>query len=418
MGIPLQTGSVTGSLDKPADQTHVAPWGKPLVTLSWKKTEGATSYIVNVAGKTYTVPGKQISLPIDDIQNSVDNQTYTWKVTPVGPPVYGNLPSQEAYASNPSTFIVDSKLIPAPTLSSPGNNSPLDYQAPNLSTLFKWNPVPGAEEYDLTVCVYNQPNTCKTSVEKTTSASITGVQNDPSGKYSWKVRARAKGISGPYSGYFSYTINPAKSTITAPIYGAPNVEHQNLKLTWKNDYAPGGYTITIYDESANTDIALNLPVKDKFYTVNLLPGHNFTFAVNTLNKDGAVVAGKGDVIKFTTKNDIPACNSQQIPGGAQADSRKISLGKTAGNFSITYTTYTIADKIDVYYEGQLKWSSGCTSTGEQNPNVPNSPGIYFNSVPISFNGNSSEVTVNVTPWCNPQPGEQASTEWAYTLNCP
>jgi len=110
------------------------------------------------------------------------------------------------------------------------------------------------------------------------------------------------------------------------------------------------------------------------------------------------------------------CNTKFFAGGSQEDVRQISLGKVAGVFEFTYTTFAIADQISILYQGKEIFNSGCTATGG-----------YFEadavwvSKAISFQGDTSRndasfVIVRVTPNCGIN--QSPDTAWQYTLKCP
>ena len=74
------------------------------------------------------------------------------------------------------------------------------------------------------------------------------------------------------------------------------------------------------------------------------------------------------------------------------------LGATSGTFSFQYEAYSIPDQFDVYYEGNLIYTTGGPVSGGA-------------TVPVTFGpGTSTTVTVVVTG--------PVGTAWDYVVNCP
>ncbi len=88
----------------------------------------------------------------------------------------------------------------------------------------------------------------------------------------------------------------------------------------------------------------------------------------------------------------------------------IALGKTSGTFSFTYETFCIPDRFVLWYEGHVIYDTGCVQTGS-------GMGCLFNSpvtVPVSFSGSSTQLTVQVIPNC----GGTVGTAWNFRVGCP
>jgi len=103
---------------------------------------------------------------------------------------------------------------------------------------------------------------------------------------------------------------------------------------------------------------------------------------------------------YGTAGTVVACSATQTAGGDTADTRQVELGKTSGTFNFQYQTYTQKDQLKLTYGGSLLYDTGCVGENK--------------TVPITYSGSSSMVTVEVIPNCAGGSG----TLWNYTVHCP
>ncbi|MBK7472329.1 MAG: IPT/TIG domain-containing protein [Betaproteobacteria bacterium] len=97
---------------------------------------------------------------------------------------------------------------------------------------------------------------------------------------------------------------------------------------------------------------------------------------------------------------IAQCSATQNAGGDTPDTRTIELGKLAGTFLFTFETYSQEDRIIVRYQNATVFDTGCVgASGTQ---------------PISYNGASTQISVQVIPNCMGGSG----TAWNYSVSCP
>ncbi|MDD5563312.1 MAG: CARDB domain-containing protein [Thermoanaerobaculaceae bacterium] len=117
------------------------------------------------------------------------------------------------------------------------------------------------------------------------------------------------------------------------------------------------------------------------------------------------------VISFNTKCDgsfdsqtnppAQSCNAgQQVAGSDTPDSRSFEMGRTSATFQFDYETYSQQDRIQVYYEGNVIYDTGCVGKA--------------GTVYPTYSGQSTVVQVVVTPNCAGGSG----TSWNYTVHCP
>uniref|UniRef100_A0AC35FTB4 Transglycosylase SLT domain-containing protein n=1 Tax=Panagrolaimus sp. PS1159 TaxID=55785 RepID=A0AC35FTB4_9BILA len=95
------------------------------------------------------------------------------------------------------------------------------------------------------------------------------------------------------------------------------------------------------------------------------------------------------------------CDGQQVAGENTPVTRRYTMGRTSGNLTFVYQTYTVPDRIRVFYENSPIFDSGCIGTEDEM------------SKEIYFSGNSQELRVDVEPNCD----GTTSTAWYFTLPC-
>lgn len=112
--------------------------------------------------------------------------------------------------------------------------------------------------------------------------------------------------------------------------------------------------------------------------------------------------GEGREFQGSQRQNLPPCNSQQVAGGNQPETRVIEMGRTAGTFSFIYDTQSIPDRMVVSSGGRTLFDTGCIGTnGSRMQN-------------ITYSGSSTTVSVAVTPNCL----GSGSTVWSFTVTCP
>jgi hypothetical protein len=128
-----------------------------------------------------------------------------------------------------------------------------------------------------------------------------------------------------------------------------------------------------------------------------------TVAANAGPQRSGIVTIAGHVVTITQSESARPCNSPQVAGGDIPESRTIDLGRTSGIFGFAYDTASIEDRMVVRYEGRVLFDTGCVGTN----------GVRTQT--ISYSGNASTVTIEVTPNCR-VPG--SGTAWAFVVSCP
>ena len=93
----------------------------------------------------------------------------------------------------------------------------------------------------------------------------------------------------------------------------------------------------------------------------------------------------------------------------------IQLGKTSGTVNLFVDTFGIPDRIKVFYQGGLIADTTCFATsGRSGCNAFGCCDGEWCSLPITYSGSSSQMTVEVTP--NREGG--TGTDWSFALSCP
>jgi hypothetical protein len=102
------------------------------------------------------------------------------------------------------------------------------------------------------------------------------------------------------------------------------------------------------------------------------------------------------IIRISEK--VP-CNAKTISGGFGVTPTLHSVGSKSGTILLNYEMYSIPDKLEVFYEGKLLFSTNGFVSGNKTES-------------ITYNYNKeTEIEVIVT-------GNDAGTAWEYTVNCP
>ncbi len=188
--------------------------------------------------------------------------------------------------------------------------------------------------------------------------------------------------------------------------GGQTYEHtqtEHVKHQIEKRFGPGTYTFLQQLASAiNSGVP---PCSAKMYAdtrKKALAPIRIVAEYNKQRKEGTFLPESA-----ATNDDMPrfdysaSCCDQTTQAGSDAPETHIhELGTTKGVFTLDYNTYYIKDRIQVLYQGQVIYDSGCV--GE------------INSVDLPFDGNAHTVTVKVIPNCQGTTG----TAWYYTISCP
>lgn len=118
-----------------------------------------------------------------------------------------------------------------------------------------------------------------------------------------------------------------------------------------------------------------------------------TECVPSNNRDNPVVAPE--------QKKTGVCNIQYKSGANEPEQYTIDVQKKTGSLTFAYSTYTVKDRIHIYYNGTKVFDSGCVgSSGSQ---------------VLTLNGYSSVFTIIVDPRCDK---DQSNTAWDFTMGCP
>lgn len=96
------------------------------------------------------------------------------------------------------------------------------------------------------------------------------------------------------------------------------------------------------------------------------------------------------------------CDSQFVAGGDIPETHEVELGQSSGTVEFSYNTYSQQDQVIVSYEGSVLFDSGCVGMSE--------------TVPLSYSGASTSLTVELQPNCA-DPGS-SGTSWDFSVSCP
>lgn len=95
-----------------------------------------------------------------------------------------------------------------------------------------------------------------------------------------------------------------------------------------------------------------------------------------------------------------SCDGVQVAGADTPVTRRYNMGTTSGNVTFEFETYSVPDRIRVFYENSVIYDTGCVGNSGHTT--------------LSFSGFSKEVRVDVWPNCQGTTG----TAWNFKLSCP
>ena len=94
------------------------------------------------------------------------------------------------------------------------------------------------------------------------------------------------------------------------------------------------------------------------------------------------------------------CDGLQVAGADTPVTRRYYMGISTGKFNFQYETFSIPDRIRVFYGDEAIFDTGCVGANGQ--------------ISLSFSGTSKEIRVDVEPNCRGTSG----TAWNFKLSCP
>lgn len=102
--------------------------------------------------------------------------------------------------------------------------------------------------------------------------------------------------------------------------------------------------------------------------------------------------------------------SYPYKGGLAGGNFNVDLKAKSGEFDFTYSTYTVADAFEIFYEGNKIAETGCVGTGgeEKKP--------IFNTIPVEFHGNATSITVHAIGNCSGR-SDGKQTAWQFKVGC-
>lgn len=148
------------------------------------------------------------------------------------------------------------------------------------------------------------------------------------------------------------------------------------------------------------EVIVSLPGEESLtVTLNMNDAVNETFQSSSKSSSQGFNNNQLNRFNVQVKGTRGSCNEQTIAGGDTPDDRLIDIGRSRTTVDFSYETYSIKDNIQVYYRGQLAFSTGCVGAS--------------GTTAIKLTDNESTLRVNVIPNCEGTVG----TAWTYTVAC-
>jgi len=237
----------TPALVLPADNAVNQPVS---LGLTWNKTTGASSYLVQVATDTGFTTSKDTSLTdtLENVSGLLNSTKYYWRVKGKNASGYGSPSAYRTFAT-----IIASPATPVP--SSPADSA-LNV---DLNPQISWNAVTGAASYHLQVATSQDFSTgliVDDSTYTQTSKIIGPVTLNTS--YFWRVQAKNAGGTSIWSSRRRFTTMPPPPippTLVSPVDAAAG-QPDSLTLTWNKTAGA-----TVYYVAVATDTGFSTIVK-------------------------------------------------------------------------------------------------------------------------------------------------------------
>ena len=212
------------------------------VSFQWSAVTGATRYQLEVVRVSDGFVFKNVELGNTTSASQSgfpnDGTEYRWRVRAGNAHAWGAWTAHRNFSSG--------VVLPAPTLSSPANNSELS----GSSVLFRWNAVSGATKYQLEVLREIESVPFKdVTVGNITMSEQFGFLRDGS-QYRWRVRAGNNTGWGAWSGYFTLTSGQllAAPVLTSPISTLTPVPGRQITFSWQAVTRAINYELEIVNE--------------------------------------------------------------------------------------------------------------------------------------------------------------------------
>jgi hypothetical protein len=275
-GLTVYASPQAMALDSPANPSPTGPQtGIP--TFSWDRVDGATTYDF------------QISTSVDFLNTPLVNATtvqrqYVPKIQlPTGSQLYWRVRATGA-GENWTVTPFSRNTVGAPTLIGPADAASLTQ--PDNPVVLSWQPVPGADSYD--VQYGTDPNFVDQTTTKNVESSSYVVPLQTPGGYFWRVRGvLATGVftawsggPGPLPPARSYTVNGLANDPQIPPTSPPDNADQALTdvvLDWEPIKGAKSYELQISTDG-------QFPANSHTITVSTIYGTRYS-PPKTLNND-------------------------------------------------------------------------------------------------------------------------------------
>jgi hypothetical protein len=227
------------TLGAPADNASL---DSTSINFQWSAVTGATRYQLEVirVSDGFVFKNLELSNTTSASQSGFPNDgtEYRWRVRAGNAHAWGAWTAYRNFSSG--------VVLPAPTLSSPANNSAIS----GTSVLFRWNEVSGASKYQLEVFRGTESVPFKDVIVGNLNMSEQfGFLRDGT-QYRWRVRAGNNTGWGAWSGYFTLTSGklPATPVLISPTSTVPPVPGRQVSFSWQAVAGAINYELEIVKE--------------------------------------------------------------------------------------------------------------------------------------------------------------------------
>jgi large repetitive protein len=289
-------------------------------TFQWSAVSGAATYVLTVTNTTsnMTVIHREIDAtsftPVAPLTN---NDSYQWTVQAVDNIGDASLPS-------PLQEFNVSAGVGAPNAISLGT---VDTANPTL----QWSAVAGASGYLATITDVSTNTEIVESVPVVGTSYTIGVPLVSGQTYQWSVSAYDGSANVGPAAVSSFGVDVAATTISTPTPASPTTSDTIAEPTFEWSSVPGaaGYYVSIYDQTAETFVALT-EVTTNSYTVStpLANGDTFDWQISAVDGNG-LQTDWSDPVQFTASIAAPTLTTPTA--GSINENGALSFSSNGGN---------------------------------------------------------------------------------------
>lgn len=436
--------------------------------LSWAAVKGARKYDVEVAKDDVQFQSPLVTTTVSEPELDYHlaptfDVIYRLRATPVGPELVLSDPdeilTQRGSLSVSRSFIADS-LQHVPDMVDPPNTSffpPFDCvdEQSDDGLMFAFTSVLNAAAYNFELEPFSADSSGDSLIyhpKYFDNCQVSGPVEPGDTEYCYVPFAASTLVDNQIG--FHYTIRavgPNGSTtnggarghysvqprVPVPVAVPDGEKGDAFQMTWNYDGAHFGWEWQIFNNATCDGAPMQAELMDttifanggyQTYTKTLSTTGTYSWQARSLIAEGCnqftgwqwSTCDAFEVQDVQPEPDpqpdgVLACSETAEAGGNFGLDVPVELGKTSGTSTLTLKTFTVPDRLRLYYEGSQIVDTDCIGTG----NATVSDAIWTCVAgecqrQVSYSGDSTTINVEVSPNCS----GTDDTAWEFSLSCP